>query len=482
MTVKRIISAIMTGILLLSTVGILSACGGGKGGSDANTLKIKYFTGGFGDAWLKSAAEKFEKANNGVTVKLESDTSLRTNAAVYLQGGRDLPDIMMSQNLGWSEFVQNGQIESLEKVFEAEAKPGVKIKDFIVDEFAGYPYMKRSYNSTEERPWVVPWSVLTCGIVYNEEILLKTKRASTGGNWEAPPATVAELVEYTEDLNKAKVIPFAWGGSGINWLTFPQSVWWAQAQGVEGDNNWFDFWDFNSADVYKQEGIAKSLDVVKQLLVDDKGQWKNSLDKPDGKSSTDAETSFVKGDTAMIFCGSWLENEMKDFTPKGFKMKMMPTPLIDGAQVNPETGKPYTINNANAGDVMFIPKEAPNKELAIKFLQFITTEEMMLEFTKLTGMMRPYEYDPIALDPDYAWTDFQKSTFNLYTQSDVNLFEFSRNKSDIYLFKRPELFQEVTVNTALNDLKKKSGAEIMDDVYKKVAVEFPKWKSELGLD
>ena len=479
---KKSTSVILVLCLLLSSFGLLASCsGGGKSGGGANELTIMHFVGGFGDEWLKSAVKKFEDAYPGTKVKLTADNSLRTNASVYLNSGKNIPDIMMSQTLGWSEFVQNGKVESLEEVFEAEAKPGVTIKDFIIDDYSGYPYMKRSYNSQEERPWVIPWSVLSCGIAYNETILLETTRASNGGKWTAPPATVPELLEYCDDLNKAGKTPFAWAGSGINWLTFPQYVWWAQYQGVEGDNSWFNFWDFASADVYKQEGIAKSLDVLRSLLVKD-GKWNNTIENPDGKVTTDAERSFVNGEAAMIMCGGWLENEMRDFTPKGFKMKMMPTPLIDGAKVNSATGKPYTINNANAGDVMFIPAEAKNKDLAKSFLKFITTEEMMLEFTKLTGMMRPFKYDPIALDPSHTWSDFQKSSFDLYTKSDVNLFEYSKNKSDIYLFKRPELFQEVTVNTALNNLKTKTGAQIMEDVYAKVSVEYPKWKSSLGIE
>ena len=482
---KKIICFVLIMALTFTTAASLVGC---TTKTNAQQLTIMYFVGGFGDTWLKTAVSQFKAANPGVDVRLTPDDSLMTDAATYLQSGRNIPDIMMSQNLGWSDFVQNGYVESLEDVYNTDVKPGVTLKDYIVPGFAGYPYMKRSYNSTTERPWVIPWSVLTTGIAYNPKILASTTDGATGAKWTAPPATVNDLLQYCTDLNKAKIVPFSWPGTGINWLEFPQYVWWAQAQGVtgngiDGKGNWSDFWDFASPNVYQQAGIAKSLDVLRSLIVDTKTQaWKNSIPDVDGKSTTDAERAFVTGQSAMIFGGGWLENEMRDFIPKGFTMKMMPTPLIDGAQINPATGKPYTINNADAGDVMFIPSAAKNIPLAKKFLEFIDTEKQMLQFTENTGMMRPFQYNPLTLAPTYKWTDYEKSTFDLFLNSDVNLYEYSKAKSDIYNFIRPELFQEVTVTTALSNLKTETGTQIMSDVYNKVAVQYPKWKQQLGLD
>lgn len=496
---KKILSLLLT---VFMAVSVFSFTGCGEKKRDANTLEIRYFAGGFGSSWLESAKEKFIAANPGVKIILVNEEGLRTNAGVYLRSGKNLPDIMMSQTLNWAEFVSRGYIEPLDDVYETEVKEDVKLKDFLADDISRYPYMQRLPGQGEEHPWVIPWSALNCGIVYNEKILLATPRASTGGTWTAPPAKVDELLEYVSDIKTSNpdMVPFAWAGGGLNWLLFPMYTWWAQIQGVdvpniEDEGSWYDFWDFgapdyDNADVYKQTGIWKALDILRELVVDTNTKdWKNSPANLNGQDTTDAERLFVEGNAAMIFCGSWLENEMRDFLPDDFVMKMMPTPVAEGAQINPETGEAYVINNTNAGDIMFIPAAAPNKELAKKFLAFISTEEMMMDFTYHTKMIRPYKYDPLEIDPDYGWSEFSKSCFELYRNSDYNLYEYSKNNSLIYTYKRPELFQEVTMATAINALKRMSGKEVMidgtadyDSVYDLVTVEYPKWKDELGID
>ena len=213
-------------------------------------------------------------------------------------------------------------------------------------------------------------------------------------------------------------------------------------------------------------------------------------------------------EAAMCFAGSWLENEMKDFMPENFNMVMMETPVVDDAYLEIlgldgiTVDQDKVINNANAGDVMFIPAKATNKELAKEFLAFLCSEEMLIEFTEFTGMMRPFEYNPLTStykDPAKEYSEFTQSCFNLYMNCDANLFEFPKNASlkqqqdptfntYIYTYKRPEIFQEVTLTTAITKLKTLTGEEVMvtggpnyESVYTRVSKEFPKWESELGL-
>ncbi len=495
--------------------GLLAGCGGQ--GTEKGVLTIRYYTGGFGDEWLESAREKFLAANPDVKdIKLYSDSQLRSTAVTYLTS--NTPDIIMSQNLSWASFVSQGLIEPIDDVYESEvvtSDGNVKIKDYLDDDFAEYGYMQRIAGQGENHAWVLPWSVLTCSIAYNVDYLESTPRRSMGAGqyWTEPPATVSELVEYVGDINARNdgVVPFSWGGSGYNWLLFPGYVWWAQIQGVdeskiEGEGSFYDFWEFQTPEVYKQTGIQGMLNILRDLLVDtDTQSWKNSPDRLEERDTTDVEKFFTDGRAAMCFAGSWLENEMDGFIPEGFNMLMMDTPVVDEAYleklgIQSTVDSDVKINNANAGDVMFIPQKAVNKDIAKRFLTFLCSEEMLVEFSEFTGMMRPFKYNPLELS-DYEFSDFTKSCFSLYMNSDYNLFEYPKNavkkqqedpsfETYIYTYKRPEIFQEVTLNTAIVKLKTLTGEQIMvtgdsassyKSVYDRVAVEFGKWKAELGL-
>lgn len=510
--------------LLVAGLSIpFSGCGGGR---DSNTLEIRYFVGGFGPEWMQSAKEKFEKANPGVTVKPVEDQNIKTSIATYLKSGRQLSDIYFTQDCDWQYFVTQGWVEPLDDVFDTEVSKldgtKVKIKDYIESSRSEMPYMTMRPGIGQARPWMMPWSVLNCGMMYNEDILLKTPKAG-GGFWTAPPATMSELNAYIADLNGANlknsagktVVPFSIGlNQGQWWLTFPLKVWWAQYQGVVTPNtenvdakqgSFFDFWDFGAPEydfskngnVWAQDGIANALDVLKSILVDPATQkYKNTIDKCDEKSGVDAEKAFVNGESAFIFVGNWIENEMRDFMPDNFKMKAMYVPSIDEAQKNPETGEPYKINNNGESDLILIPSQAPNKELAKKFLTFINSEEMLLDFTKYTGVARPFNYDPLDAEKDgFTFSTYVKSALDLYTNADYNLFEFPINKggvkdeeerkefvSYIFTYKRPELFQSIGSGPSLNGILTKSGKEIMKAVVDKTNEDYATWISELGID
>lgn len=526
---KKLVTLLLSAALVVTGLGVCFA--GCSGGRDENTLEIRYYVGGFGPEWMESAAAKFEEANPGVTVELKPDQNLQTSITSYLSSGKSISDIYFNQDCDWQYFVSQGWIEPLDDLYETEVErldgTTVKIKDFINEDRADVPYMPVRPGLGESHPWILPWSVLNCGMVYNEDVVLNTPRRSTGGNWKAAPATMAELEEYVADLNASnlqsstgkKVQAFSFGANGDQWwLTFPLKVWWAQYQGVYeasdnakelGQGSYYDFWDFGAPEydvdefvgggnVWNQKGIQVALDTLSDLITDHNGEYINSVEKADEIDGVAAERAFINGETAFIFVGNWIENEMRDFMPEDFTMRAMYVPTLDDAVANPETGEPYKINNNAEMDVIFIPSEAPNKELAKQFLAFITNEEMLLEFTKLTGVARPFQYDPFDVEEVYAgegftFSSYVESSLALYTDADFNLVEYPMNKghvpeeergdyiSYIFTYKRPELFESVGAGTCLNGILSKTGAEIMQAVVEDTNEDYGTWVNELGI-
>ena len=82
----RILAATLA---VASSAALFAGCSSGEN-RDENTLEIRYYVGGFGPAWMESAASKFEAANPGVKVELIEDNNLQTSITSYLSSGREL--------------------------------------------------------------------------------------------------------------------------------------------------------------------------------------------------------------------------------------------------------------------------------------------------------------------------------------------------------------------------------------------------------
>lgn len=531
--------ALSAALAVTGAAALFAGCGGST--RDANTLEIRYYIGGFGSDWMDAAADAFEAANPGVTVNPIGDNNLQTSITTYLSSGRELSDIYFNQSCDWQYFVSQGWLEPLDDLYEMPIDlldgSTTTISEYMIEERQDVPYMTIRPGQGESHPWMIPWSVQNCGMVYNENIVLNTPRRSTGANWDHAPVTMSELYEYVDDLNAAQlkssdgttVQAFAFGiMQGQWWLTFPLKVWWAQYQGVYeasaaaqalGQGSYYDFWDFGAPEydvdawtdggnVWNQKGIQVALDTLASLISDGNGNYINCLDNADEITGENAELAFVNGEAAFIFVGNWIENEMRDFMPEGFTMKAMAVPSLDSsvhdargnelgvsAMADAE-GNPYIVNNNAEMDVIMIPSQAPNKELAKEFLAFIHSEEMLLDFTMRTGVQRPFNYDPMKAEEansGFQYSDFVESSLDLYNTADFNITEYPMNKghvpederdtytSWIFTYQRPELFEIVGSGPCLNGILTKTGAEIMADVVTQTDLRYSIWVDDLGI-
>ena len=465
---KRILKFIIPVILCFSAVFASTGCGK----EDlSNVLYIRFFNGGAGSVWLENLAAGF-KNETGITVKLESDTRMTENALTLLESGRNLPDLFFALYTNWQYWVQKDWLEPMDSVYDGtfddfnikSVYNGKTLSELLIPEFESYGYMGRTAAAKTKNYYVMPWTAPCTGIVYNADML-----ASVGYN--NPPATEAELKDLITKLNAAGITPFSWGGYGaeMGYWDFPTLGWWAQYSGVE---KWTSFYEFENPEVFLDEGRREALRLFRDLLIDENGDWKNSISNPVGRDHMDAQRNFVQGNAAMTPTGSWIENEIKEFIPAGFKMKMMPLPLINGAT---ETN----VLNTEAGDFAAIPKGAAHAEWAKAFLAYMNRPENVAAFTKTTGMPRPFSnYKPSEIP---GITDFQRSCFTQFEEFNCM---WRNSKSPFYTYvnvREWEPFGRQTVYGMMAKPRKDSPEDLYQSMYNSVCDKWPTWEMTVGL-
>lgn len=489
-------------LCLAGTAALFSACGG-RNETKEGVLTIHYYEGGYGSEWLEDALEEYQEDHPGFEYKLNPDPYISSTVTTYLQSGKNLSDIYMIQDGSkWAEWVSNGYIASLQDVYEAEVETSegtIKVKDYMDQNLVGRYYMQGRVGQGDYIPWVLPEASISTSLIYNEDYLLATPHTTTeagkwnaGDYWTQPPATVADLLAFCNDFNARglknsdgqAITPFTLAGKESHWLKFFLYIWFAQYQGVyeenelnadkiAGEGSYYDFWNFASENVWKMTGIQVAIDTLKQIFVDDSGEWKNLYGSVSEYSTQDAEREFVKGNSAMLIGGSFFYNEMRRFLDLNgdgkddYTFKMMPLPTIENAQQNAD-GTPAVLSFYSTDEIIFVPAKATNLELAKSFLATLFSEENNLNFTQKTGTMRPFNYDPIALSGEgYQWSPFTKSVLDLYQNSDERLYSYPygqerENVSLIYRYAQPDIFGSLGWATFLNSgIKKLTPAQVM---------------------
>ncbi len=394
--------------LVLVAVSLLAGCNkkttdviSNDDGSTTTTITIAFAECGFGreyfNAWEKAYNAKYP--NEKVKLDLDGDSQMTQNIGTRITTGQNLPDLVMVLSSNWQKWAAQGLLEDLGSVYEADAGLGndIKMKDYINENLKNFGLVNEAY-------YAVPWSCGPTGLIYN-----KTMFEEWG--WEVPK-TFTELEALCEKINSdtaGTVKPFAWStGVGEYW-SFLTLNWWVQYEGVENFN---EFWKFESPEVFKQAGRVKMLENFERLICDG-GKAKNSITNAKFMMS---QMDFINGRAAMIPNGIWFEQEMKENTPAGFSMEMMPTPVVDGAVVT-------NVNVNSSGDFIIIPKGAKHVEMAKKFLAFINTKEGCEIFTKHAGGIRPFNYEPSKIE---GLSPFMKSISEMW-ENETNLFQTSNN-------------------------------------------------------
>lgn len=312
--------------------------------------------------WMEALAAGFEAANPGAKVEISWKGRQILTAARGAIQERKPPDLIDQDDQTLIQLAKEGVLEPLDDAMNA------------VDD--GVPQPPPSLPATPARSWrqafepaalelarhdgricLWPRSLYTSGFFCHKAALEKAGMAA--------PATWAGFLKLGEALKAAGTTPIAADGT------------------IDFYNDWYFSWlaiRIAGPEKYlkaaKNEGVAwddpdfrKAAEGVETLV---KGGFFQKA--YEGSPFPRAQQGWIEGEEAMILCGAWLPKEMEPAIldiekekPGSIALEMFPFPEVEGGKGGFDVAEAWFNGWA-------VPKDAANKDLAIRFLQFATTE------------------------------------------------------------------------------------------------------------
>lgn len=314
-------------------------------------LDIVAFTGGYGDMWSELLALFQEKYPNVEIVSdLGSDVETRVRTRMMTETPPDIVFISGSNEYDIYEAANSGMLYDLSDWFAN----GVNADgDKMTDVLSPARLAPGTMNGAVYLP-----TILTgyAGWWYNAALFREK-------GWEVP-TSYEELDALSEKIQAEGIIPLMY--QAVNY-----AIWGYMYEAIAAAGGYDAYAD---CFINLKEGAWTSdaaLEAVTQMskLVADGTLSKNSV----AVEFTQAQIDFVNDRVAMIPCGTWFENEMKESTPEGFEMTFMPFPAKDSNGVQYITAFDTTIA---------VPAECKNPEAAKAFLGIIYSVEGQKIVTK----------------------------------------------------------------------------------------------------
>ncbi|MEV4033941.1 ABC transporter substrate-binding protein [Streptomyces umbrinus] len=351
---------------VVTAAALLAACSGGtkagdSGGGGSKTLTLASVDQGSVEGVVKA----FEKANPGVKVRYTTSGADQYQQQIRTQlSSGTAPDVM-------SVWPGNGNPAATYVL----AKPGY-LRDLSDQPWAAkMPDAIKSVAQYEGKTYNAIFGQNGIGAVYNQQALEKAGLT--------PPDTWKDLLAFCRAA-KAKGTPAFALGNQDNWVT--QLVQYALvATTVYGDDRDFDKKMQAGQVTFAQSPWSTALD--KYLTMEKTGCFQKN---PLGTNYEASQGLVATGKTLGIVQGNWVIALLKGKNPKGtFTFKALPATDDPSATIVP----------AAAGAGYGVNAKAKNKDLALKFVNFVMSPEGMNLFVEKQGGLPSLPDTGYAVDP-----------------------------------------------------------------------------------
>ena len=359
----------------------------------SGTLELQIFVGGYGEKCWEYAIEEFQKLQPNLEINAHLDANV--NAQMKTRWAKDNPPdfvFLDGTNMPKSTWMDENKLRDLSdlynngKVYGTSTPISKQIKSGLVT----------TYKSTG-KIFEMPILLSTYGMWYDDAFLSQK-------GWSVPK-NYTELTSFCRTVKAAGTSPLIYTGKYSGYLVWGMLMPAVASEALASNDQQFFYNIANAASesVWDDARFKKVLTKLKTLA--DAGYFDLSGMSMDHITS---QAAWLKHNAALIPNGLWLESEMKDSTPAGFKMKYYPSVLQDANQKTCVIASSATVG---------IAAKAKNPKAAEAFLRFLYTDKVAAKFAELCAV-------PSAARTDVSkanLTDSAKQVNELINSSQVTL-------------------------------------------------------------
>lgn len=324
-------------------------------------LEVAIFEGGYGIEWHTGVAGQFnlEHEADGIRVELWGDPRTADIIKPRLLRG-DPPDLILDERLPiWLLIAAN----KLMPFDEALAQPAFGGEGPWRDHFAAG--MLDMYRS-DGKVYAIPAAYGAWACWYDA-------RQFRQHGWKVPE-TWREFLELCRRIQDQGLAPVAFQGkypSFYGWNTYISLV--QRIGGLEAIDriNRLEPGAFSHPDAL---GAAQRM---QELAINYFQRGAMAM------THTESQLEFVKNRTAMIFCGIWLENEMKENIPPGFELRCFNLPRVEGGKGSPD------LFLGQGMEFLFVPADARYPDLAFEFARYMVSPAKAPGMGAAIGVISP---------------------------------------------------------------------------------------------
>lgn len=322
---------------------------------DGSSVEVVIFNGGYGVDYAEFTAEKMKEQHPSLEVEVSSSTQIGQELQPRFTGGNP-PDMFNnsgSGSIGLRTILD--QVEDLTSVVESTNYEGTKIADTL---YPGTVEAGTFDGKFAELPYVL--SVFT--IWYSASLFAEN-------GWE-PPKSWDETIALGAEAKKQDKYLFTWGKEAATYYLRLALISAIKSGGHEVRQTV----DRLEPDCWSHPALQDVFTALGTCV-------KRGYFMPGGAGTqfTAAQAQWSRKKKAILYpAGSWIENEMKDQTAKGFEMTGFPAMMADPAN----GAMPFEAMYSTASTSYLVPSQAPNPAAGKEFLRAMLSGEAAANFAK----------------------------------------------------------------------------------------------------